>query len=139
MQLLIRFTPVIGAQRVPDPKLQLALGECAARSRGHEIKACDVSLAVGFALTTPSCLELADDRKLYCRHCRTIAFANLSDFLAELSTVVPESEHNAVLADTVAAWNDADGPSKKASQDIFTARLSKGALTQHMLSKIRRY
>jgi hypothetical protein len=46
---LISFTSDIGEQDESATTLQLALDYGAARSRGREIRACDVSLAVGLA------------------------------------------------------------------------------------------
>jgi hypothetical protein len=96
-------------------------GYAGPRLMAREIKACDLSLAVGlagFALSTPS---LTDDRRFYGHYRRAVAYANLGDFLTELGTVVPKSEHAAILADTVAEWNDAGFCYMKATQDAFYA------------------
>lgn len=96
-------------------------GYAGPRLMTREVEARDLSLAIPLAVTSLGSPSITDDRRFY-GHCRrAVACSNLGDFITELNTVIPKSEHAALLVNTLPEMNDAELCYKRAAKDAFHA------------------
>lgn len=87
----------------------------------REVGAADLTMALSLAHKSLAFSGVSDIQRFYGHYCRAIAYSNMGDFMTELDTIIPESEHAAMLADTVPNWNHALRCYKNAAQDAFYA------------------
>lgn len=96
-------------------------GYAGPRLMAREAKARDLSIAVMFAALSLDCPSITDDRRFYGHYRLSVAYSNFGDFMTELDTVIPKSEHAGLLVDTLPGLNNVGVCYSRAAQDAFHA------------------
>lgn len=96
-------------------------GHAGPRLLVRETEALDLNRAVAAAEIALSCPGITDFQRFHAHYRRAVALANMGDFMTELCTVIPQSDHAKILAETQPVWRDASRCYKAASQDAFFA------------------
>lgn len=99
----------------------------------REVGAADLTMALSLAHKSLAFSGVSDMQRFYGHYCRAIAYSNMGDFMTELDTIIPESEHAAMLVNTVPNRNDALRCYKNAAQDAFYAVHLARVSNLHML------
>lgn len=100
----------------------ISISGCAGpRLLTREIGADDFTLALSLAHKSLAYSGITDVQRFFGHYRRAMAYSNMGDYISELETIVPESEHAAMLADTVPEWSDALRCYENAAQDAFYA------------------
>lgn len=101
----------------------------------REVGAADLTTALSLAHQSLAFSGITDIQRFLGHYRRAIAYSNMGDFMTELDTIIPQSEHAAMLANTVPNWNDAHKCYRNAAQDAFYAVHLATVSDIHMLAK----